>query len=643
MRHLGKRMATQVVDDIVGLLPVADTDTDYFAQHMHNCFIRSTKFITPEGIKSFEDFNDGDKIKVFDKDGILRDATVHCYGKKTMQLVWLVKELNNNTSENQAFICTKDHRWILQNGNVTTNIKQGDKLYIPKGVHGRPWTVKKIENYGLQICNTAQKFDAWCVEEPITHSFTLVGEIPTGNCDLVNLEDMLQNGTVISETMIEKPHSFSTACNITTQIIAQVGSNQFGGQTITLSHLVPFVDISRKRIQKQVDKEQQFIKEKLSDEEKQKIVESRLVEEINRGIQMIQYQLITLSTTNGQAPFVSVFMYLNEVKTEQEKHDLALLIEEMLKQRIQGVKNQKGVYISPAFPKLLYVLEEDNIHEDSKYWYLTELAAKCSAKRLTPDYISEKKMKEIKVDENGNGQCFPCMGCRSFLSPYIDPETKQPKYYGRFNEGVVTINLVDVACSSHGDIQTFWRLFDERLELCKRALLIRHKRLLGTTSDVAPILWQHGALARLKPGEKIDKLLFDGYATISLGYAGLYECTKYMTGKSHTDEAVGKPFALQVMQHLNDKCEEWKAKYGLGFSVYGSPMESTTYTFAKCLQKRFGKIPDITDHNYITNSYHINVREKIDAFSKLKFESEFQKLSPGGWDKTYLIQPPKTA
>lgn len=636
-------MATQVVDDIVGLLPVADTDTDYFAQHMHNCFIRSTKFITPEGIKSFEDFNDGDKIKVFDKDGILRDATVHCYGKKTMQLVWLVKELNNNTSENQAFICTKDHRWILQNGNVTTNIKQGDKLYIPKGVHGRPWTVKKIENYGLQICNTAQKFDAWCVEEPITHSFTLVGEIPTGNCDLVNLEDMLQNGTVISETMIEKPHSFSTACNITTQIIAQVGSNQFGGQTITLSHLVPFVDISRKRIQKQVDKEQQFIKEKLSDEEKQKIVESRLVEEINRGIQMIQYQLITLSTTNGQAPFVSVFMYLNEVKTEQEKHDLALLIEEMLKQRIQGVKNQKGVYISPAFPKLLYVLEEDNIHEDSKYWYLTELAAKCSAKRLTPDYISEKKMKEIKVDENGNGQCFPCMGCRSFLSPYIDPETKQPKYYGRFNEGVVTINLVDVACSSHGDIQTFWRLFDERLELCKRALLIRHKRLLGTTSDVAPILWQHGALARLKPGEKIDKLLFDGYATISLGYAGLYECTKYMTGKSHTDEAVGKPFALQVMQHLNDKCEEWKAKYGLGFSVYGSPMESTTYTFAKCLQKRFGKIPDITDHNYITNSYHINVREKIDAFSKLKFESEFQKLSPGGWDKTYLIQPPKTA
>ena len=384
-------------------------DTDYFAQHMHNCFIRSTKFITPEGIKSFEDFNDGDKIKVFDKDGILRDATVHCYGKKTMQLVWLVKELNNNTSENQAFICTKDHRWILQNGNVTTNIKQGDKLYIPKGVHGRSWTVKKIENYGLQICNTAQKFDAWCVEEPITHSFTLVGEIPTGNCDLVNLEDMLQNGTVISETMIEKPHSFSTACNIITQIIAQVGSNQFGGQTITLSHLVPFVDISRKRIQKQLNKEQQFIKEKLSDEEKQKIVESRLAEEINRGIQMIQYQLITLYTTNGQAPFVSVFMYLNEVKTEQEKHDLALLIEEMLKQRIQGVKNQKGVYISPAFPKLLYVLEEDNIHEDSKYWYLTELAAKCSAKRLTPDYISEKKMKEIKVDKNGNGQCFPCI------------------------------------------------------------------------------------------------------------------------------------------------------------------------------------------------------------------------------------------
>lgn len=410
-----------------------------------------------------------------------------------------------------------------------------------------------------------------------------------------------------------------------------------------MSALVPFVQISRNKIKRELLAEKEKHNLNLSQKQIDSVVEDRLRAEITKGVQTIQYQIVTLMTTNGQAPFVSVFMYLNEAKTEQEKCDLALIIEEVLKQRIQGVKNQKGVYISPAFPKLLYVLEEDNIHEGSKYWYLTELAAKCSAKRLTPDYISEKKMKEIKVDENGNGQCFPCMGCRSFLSPYIDPKTKQPKYYGRFNEGVVTINLVDVACSSHGDMQIFWKLFDERLELCRRALLIRHKRLLGTTSDVAPILWQHGALARLKPGEKIDKLLFDGYATISLGYAGLYECTKYMTGKSHTDEAVGKPFALQVMQHMNDKCEEWKTKYGLGFSVYGSPMESTTYTFAKCLQRRFGKIPDITDHNYITNSYHINVREKIDAFSKLKFESEFQKLSPGGWDKTYLIQPPKTA
>lgn len=605
-------------------------DTDYFAQHMHNCFVRSTRFMTSEGVKSFKDFEDGDVVIVLDKDGVQRQAIVHCYGKQKMNQVRFFRDGFFGAAEYKTIVCTPNHRWILSDGTVTTNLKEDDALYTPKGVCQSAWKVVSIKPYKTTTLHIEPKIEAWCVEEPITHSFTLEDGMPTGNCDLVNLEDMLQNGTVISGTMIEKPHSFSTACNITTQIIAQVGSNQFGGQTITLSHLVPFVDISRKRIQKQVDKEQQFIKEKLSDEEKQKIVESRLVEEINRGIQMIQYQLITLSTTNGQAPFVSVFMYLNEVKTEQEKHDLALLIEEMLKQRIQGVKNQKGVYISPAFPKLLYVLEEDNIHEDSKYWYLTELAAKCSAKRLTPDYISEKKMKEIKVDENGNGQCFPCMGCRSFLSPYIDPETKQPKYYGRFNEGVVTINLVDVACSSHGDIQTFWKLFDERLELCKRALLIRHKRLLGTTSDVAPILWQHGALARLKPGEKIDKLLFDGYATISLGYAGLYECTKYMTGKSHTDEAVGKPFALQVMQHMNDKCEEWKTKYGLGFSVYGTPLESTTYTFAKCLQKRFGKIPDVTDHNYITNSYHVNVREKIDAFTKLKFEGEFQKLSNGG-------------
>lgn len=402
-------MATQVVDDIVGLLPMADTDTDYFAQHMHNCFIRSTRFMTSEGVKSFKDFEDGDVVIVLDKDGVQRQAIVHCYGKQKMNQVRFFRDGFFGAAEYKTIVCTPNHRWILSDGTVTTNLKEDDALYTPKGVCQSAWKVVSIKPYKTTTLHIEPKIEAWCVEEPITHSFTLEDGMPTGNCDLVNLEDMLQNGTVISGTMIEKPHSFSTACNITTQIIAQVGSNQFGGQTITLSHLVPFVDISRKRIQKQVDKEQKFIKEKLSDEEKQKIVESRLVEEINRGIQMIQYQLITLSTTNGQAPFVSVFMYLNEVKTEQEKHDLALLIEEMLKQRIQGVKNQKGVYISPAFPKLLYVLEEDNIHEDSKYWYLTELAAKCSAKRLTPDYISEKKMKEIKVDENGNGQCFPCI------------------------------------------------------------------------------------------------------------------------------------------------------------------------------------------------------------------------------------------
>ena len=447
------------------------------------------------------------------------------------------------------------------------------------------------------------------------------------NCDLVNLEDMLQNGTVISGTYIEKPHSFSTACNIATQIIAQVASNQYGGQSISLTHLAPFVDVSRKKIANEVEIEMQGLD--VSAERKKEIVERRLRNEINRGVQTIQYQVVTLMTTNGQAPFITVFMYLGEARNPQEKADLAIIIEETIRQRYQGVKNEAGVWITPAFPKLIYVLEEDNIHPDSPYYYLTELAAKCTAKRMVPDYISEKKMLELKVDKNGEGHCYTCMGCRSFLTPYVDPETNKPKYYGRFNQGVVTINLVDVALSSGGNFDKFWKIFDERLDLCHRALQARHKRLLGPPSDAAPILWQYGALARLKKGEKIDKLLFGGYSTISLGYAGLYECVKYMTGKSHTD-AGAKPFALSVMQHMNDKCNEWKAAENIDYSLYGTPLESTTYKFAKCLQQRFGIVPGITDKNYITNSYHVHVSEKIDAFTKLKFESEFQKLSPGG-------------
>ena len=449
------------------------------------------------------------------------------------------------------------------------------------------------------------------------------------NCCLVNLEDMLQNGTVISETMIERPKSFSTACNIATQIIAQVASSQYGGQSISLAHLAPFVDVSRQKLRKEVREE--FAKEGISVTEEQinEVAEHRVRKEINRGVQMIQYQVITLMTTNGQAPFVTVFMYLNEVPEGQTKDDLALIIEETLNQRILGVKNEKGVYVTPAFPKLIYVLEEDNIYEDSKYWYLTELAAKCTAKRMVPDYISEKIMKGLKVDKNDEGHCYTCMGCRSFLTPYVDPETNQPKYYGRFNQGVVTINLVDVACSSKGDMKKFWKIMDERLDLCYRALMCRHNRLKGTPSDVAPILWQYGALARLKKGETLDKLLYNGYSTISLGYAGLCECVKYMTGKSHTDPSA-TPFALEVMQYLNDKCNAWKAKDNIDFSIYGTPIESTTYKFAKCLQKRFGKIAGVTDKNYITNSYHVNVTEEIDAFTKLTFESQFQKLSPGG-------------
>lgn len=465
------------------------------------------------------------------------------------------------------------------------------------------------------------------------HDVDYFGQKTLHNCDLIDLEDMLQNGTVISGTLIEKPHSFSTACNIATQIIAQVASSQYGGQTITLSHLAPFVDVSRKKIREEVEEELNYIngggiyKDQLSTIDE--ITESRLAKEVKKGVQTIQYQVVTLMTTNGQAPFLSVNMYLNEVKDEQTKADLALIIEEVLKQRIQGVKNEQGVWITPAFPKLLYVLEDDNIHDGDKYWYLTKLAAQCTAKRMVPDYISEKKMLEYKIDKNGNGNCYPCMGCRSFLTPYVDANGK-PKYYGRFNQGVVTINLPDIALSSNGDVETFWEIFDERTELCHKALQIRHKRLEGTPSDVAPILWRYGALARLKKGEVIDKLLHDGYSTLSLGYAGLYECVKFMTGNSHTDGDKGEKFGLEVMQALNDKCNKWKKEENIDYSLYGSPIESTTYKFAKCLKKRFGVVEGITDRDYITNSYHVPVFEKIDPFTKLSIESKFQKLSPGG-------------
>ena len=448
------------------------------------------------------------------------------------------------------------------------------------------------------------------------------------NCDLVNLEDMLQNGTVITGTLIEKPHSFATACNIATQIVAQVASNQYGGQSISLTHLAPFVQVSRDKIRASVRSEFDAVGVAVTEDDINAIAEKRLREEIRRGVQTIQYQVVTLLTTNGQAPFVTVFMYLGEAKNQQEKDDLALIIEETLLQRYQGVKNEKGVWVTPAFPKLIYVLEEDNISEDSKYWYLTKLAAKCTAKRMVPDYISEKKMLELKVDKNGEGHCYPCMGCRSFLTPYVD-ENGQPKYYGRFNQGVVTVNLPDIALSSGGNIEKFWRIFEDRMELCHRALLCRHERLKGTLSDAAPILWQYGACARLKKGEPIDKLLYGGYSTISLGYAGLYECVKYMTGKSHTDPAA-TPFALEIMNALNAACKKWKAQHNIDFSLYGTPLESTTYKFAKCLQKRFGVIEGITDKGYITNSYHVHVTEPIDAFKKLEFEAQFQHLSPGG-------------
>ena len=464
------------------------------------------------------------------------------------------------------------------------------------------------------------------------------------NCDLVNLEDMLQNGTVISGTLIEKPHSFSTACNIATQIIAQVASSQYGGQSISLTHLAPFVEVSRQKIRGEVARELEELGVSASPEKVREVVEDRLRDEIRRGVQTIQYQVVTLMTTNGQAPFVTVFMYLNEARSAQEKHDLAMIVEETLRQRYEGVKNEAGVWITPAFPKLIYVLEDDNVYEDSPYFYLTQLAAKCTAKRMVPDYISEKKMRELKLSKGetaGNGDCYTCMGCRSFLTPdrsgngfnnvanALNYDPNKPKYYGRFNQGVVTINLPDVALSSHQDMDKFWKIFDERLELCHRALLCRHERLMGTLSDAAPILWQYGALARLKKGETIDKLLVGGYSTISLGYAGLYECVKYMTGHSHTEKE-GTPFAMAVMQRMNDKCAEWKAESDIDFSLYGTPLESTTYKFAKCLQRRFGIIPGVTDKGYITNSYHVHVSEEIDAFDKLKFEGMFQQLSPGG-------------
>ena len=545
----------------------------------------------------------------------------------------------------KTYIRYRYERQLARNGNTT----DGKIMSIVDGVNED--VIQENSNKNPKIAATQRDYIAGEVSRDIVNRLILPKDIREAheqglihfhdsdyaiqrmhNCCLINLEDMLQNGTVINGTLIEKPHSFATACNIATQVMAQVASNQYGGQSESLAHLVPFIDVSRKKIRKQVMEEIALLNSNATDEQINEITEGRLKEEIKRGVQTIQYQINTLMTTNGQTPFVSIFLYLNEVKDGREKDDFAMLIEEVLKQRIEGTKNEQGVWITPAFPKILYVLEEDNIHEGDKYYYLTELAAKCTAKRMVPDYISEKKMLEYK------GDCFPCMGCRSFLTPDRTTENlanannwiKGKKYYGRFNQGVVTINLADVGLSANKDFDKFWKIFDERLELCHRALQIRHNRLLGTLSDVSPIHWQHGGIARLKKGEKIDKLLYDGYSTISLGYAGLYECVLAMTGKSHTsDEA--KPFALEIMQHMNDKCNEWKAAENIDYSLYGSPIESTTYKFAKCLKKRFGVIPGITDRNYITNSYHVVVTEKIDAFTKLKFESEFQKLSPGGY------------
>lgn len=593
-------------------------DTDYMAQPEHNCFSSKTEFVTRNGVVSFADCKDGQVVEVLDKDGVWREATVKCCGKQKLQNVVLKKD-----DEEKVVSCTANHRWILSDETVTTALKEGDVLY------GHLWKVDSITT-----CDGALE-DVWCVEEPVTHSFTLAGGIVTGNCCLINLEDMLQNETCISGTKIERPKSFMTASTVASQIIAQVASSQYGGQTISLAHLAPFVDISRQKILKRLSKEMSDIGIEVTEEKLKELAEKEVRKEVENGCQTLQYQLITLQTTNGQAPFVTVFMYLNEAKNEREKEDLALLIEVMFKQRMLGVKDSSGYYITPAFPKLIYCLQEDNTREDGKYWYLTELAAKCTAKRMVPDYISEKKMLELK------GDVYPSMGCRSFLTPdrcsekvgniahALNYEEGKPKYYGRFNQGVVTINLVDVACSSEGDEDKFWEILEERLNLCHKALRAKHERLLGTPSDVAPIQWQYGALARLKPGEVIDPLLFNGYSTISLGYAGLAECVYFMKHESHTSEN-GKEFGLKVMQALNDACGKWKAEENIDYSVYGTPLESTTYKFAKCLQKRFGKIPGVTDKNYITNSYHIRVTENINAFDKLTKEAEFQKLSPGG-------------
>lgn len=534
------------------------------------------------------------------------------------------ENVNTTDEEIEELLTGTSEYWMNENSNKDEKLVTTQRDYMAGIVS------KDMSRRYLLTPEIVQAHDEGIIH---FHDVDYFGQKTLHNCDLIDLEDILQNGTVISGTLIEKPHSFSTACNIATQIIAQVASSQYGGQTITLSHLAPFVDVSRKKIREEVEEELNYIngggiyKDQLSTIDE--ITESRLAKEVKKGVQTIQYQVVTLMTTNGQAPFLSVNMYLNEVKDEQTKADLAIIIEEVLKQRIQGVKNEQGVWITPAFPKLLYVLEDDNIHDGDKYWYLTKLAAQCTAKRMVPDYISEKKMLEYKIDKNGNGNCYPCMGCRSFLTPYVDANGK-PKYYGRFNQGVVTINLPDIALSSNGDVETFWEIFDERTELCHKALQIRHKRLEGTPSDVAPILWRYGALARLKKGEVIDKLLHDGYSTLSLGYAGLYECVKFMTGNSHTDGDKGEKFGLEVMQALNDKCNKWKKEENIDYSLYGSPIESTTYKFAKCLKKRFGVVEGITDRDYITNSYHVPVFEKIDPFTKLSIESKFQKLSPGG-------------
>ncbi len=759
-------------------------DSDYFAQHMHNCLAKETRFITDKGVRSFADFSDGERVAVLTKDGNWKGATVKKYGT---QKLYRFTFYNSKKEHTQQVLATENHRWYLADGTVTTALKEGDKLvsapvlyhqdedyhsfnenekllwckgfalgdgtveylaadtqnnstrirlcgekdsqwlerfsiagckvreqvfengdksavvydyhkeipafknvgeiraflnglycadgktavnnphsrtyriqssnktvidflreYAPvaglyitaendltgektnyTGESGRPYTILFSFNPDFSFAYTvlskefAREDEVWCLEVDDEHNFVLANGIVTGNCDLVNLEDMLQNGTVISGTRIDTPHSFSTACNIATQIIAQVASSQYGGQSISLTHLAPFVDVSRKKIAREMHRMEEETGVYYTEAQFNHIVHERLRDEITRGVQTIQYQVVTLMTTNGQSPFVTVFMYLNEAKDAQTKADLALIIEEVLKQRYQGVKNEAGYWVTPAFPKLIYVLEEDNINEGSPYFYLTELAAKCTARRMVPDYISEKKMKSLK-----EGNCYPCMGCRSFLTVYRD-ENGKPKFYGRFNQGVVTINLVDVACSSGGDYDKFWQILDERLKLCYRALMARHKRLLGTPSDVAPILWQNGALARLKKGEVIDKLLYNGYSTISLGYAGLCECVRYMTGKSHTDSEA-TPFALRVMKTLNEACDKWREKTNIAFSIYGTPMESTTYKFAKCLKRRFGEIEGVTDKNYITNSYHIHVTEKVDAFTKLTFESQFQELSPGG-------------